>query len=91
MSIKRNELYIPHQAIVFAQQDNICDFSLDKVGYAYQNRESNIGHEDALWKSIQQMAVICYVKAAHMVRAIMSNALHMNRFVDLCKKIVNMI
>lgn len=50
MSIKRNELYIPHQAIVFAQQDNICDFSLDKVGYAYQNRESNIGHEDALWE-----------------------------------------
>lgn len=43
------------------------------------------------WRSIQQMAVICYVKAAHMVRAIMSNALHMNRFVDLCKKIVNMI
>ena len=89
MSIKRNELYIPHQAIVFAQQDNICDFSLDKVGYAYQNRESNMRFGN--WKSIQQMAVICYVKAAHMVRAIMSNALHMNRFVDLCKKIVNMI
>ena len=34
MSIKRNELYIPHQAIVFTQQDNICDFSLDKVGNA---------------------------------------------------------
>lgn len=50
MSIKRNELYIPHQAIVFTQQDNICDFSLDKVGNAYQKRKSSIGHKDALWE-----------------------------------------
>lgn len=49
-TIIRNEPYIPHQAIVMTNKRNLWDFSLKKVGMAYQMRKDVIGTERAIWE-----------------------------------------
>ena len=46
----RNEEYIPHQAIVLTNQNNLEDFSLKKVRTAYQMRKSYLGKDSAIWE-----------------------------------------
>ncbi|MCM1286894.1 MAG: hypothetical protein NC240_01190 [Clostridium sp.] len=50
MNIKRNEKYIPHQAIVFTNRKSVDSFLLDKIGLAFQIRKDCIGKDNAIWE-----------------------------------------